>query len=336
MELPLRPLGGQGLLVSPQALGTLSISEFYGSELTDPPDVDEGIRTIQRAVELGIQFFDTADIYGNGHNEELLGRVLGPIRDRVVIATKFGAIREPGATSHDFDGRPEYVRAACEASLRRLGMDHIDLYYQHRADARVPIEETVGAMGELVAAGKVRYLGLSEASADTLRRAHAVHPISALQSEYSLFSRDIEAQVLPACRELGIGLVAYSPLARGLLTGAITSGTTFSETDWRRTTHPRFSEDNLGPNLDRVARVVEIAARRGATPAQVALAWLHHQGEDVVPVPGTKRRRYLEGNVAAWGLALDAGELAALGAVLPVGDRYPDMSVVNRETPARA
>lgn len=334
MELPLRPLGGQGLLVSPQALGTLSISEFYGSELAEPPDVEEGIRTIRRAVELGVQFFDTADIYGNGHNEELLGQVLAPVRDRVVIATKFGAIREPGATSHDFDGRPEYVRASCEASLRRLGTDHIDLYYQHRADSRVPIEETVGAMAELVAAGKVRYLGLSEASADTVRRAHAVHPISALQSEYSLFSRDIEAEVLPVCRELGVGVVAYSPLARGLLTGSITRATSFTETDWRRATHPRFSEDNLGPNLDRVARVVEMADRRGVTAAQIALAWLHHQGEDVVPVPGTKRCRYLESNLAAWELALDASELSALDGLVPVGDRYPDMSVVNRDTPA--
>ncbi|WP_236792362.1 aldo/keto reductase [Amycolatopsis sp. GM8] len=333
MDLPLRPLGSQGLAVSPQALGTLSISEFYGSELSDPPDVEEGIETIHRALELGVQFFDTADIYGNGHNEQVLGRALGPVRDQVIIATKFGAIRKAGATSHAFDGRPEYVRSSCESSLRRLGTDHIDLYYQHRADSRVPIEDTVGAMAELVQSGKVRYLGLSEASGDTLRRAHATHPISALQSEYSLFSRDIEADVLPACRALGIGLVAYSPLARGLLTGTITTETTFSGTDWRRTTHPRFSTENLSRNLERVAEVTAIAGRRGVTPAQVALAWLHHQGNDVIPVPGTKRQRYLEKNVAAFGIALDESELAILDQLVPVGDRYPDMSTVNRDTP---
>lgn len=334
MELPLRPLGSQGPLVSPQALGTLSISEFYGSEATDPPDVEEGIRTIHRAVELGIQFFDTADIYGNGHNEEVLGTALRPMRDQVVIATKFGAVREPGATSHAFDGRPEYVVASCESSLRRLGTDHIDLYYQHRADAGVPIEDTVGAMAELVTAGKVRHLGLSEASAETLRRAHATHPIAALQSEYSLFSRDIEAEVLPVCRELGIGVVAYSPLGRGLLTGAITRETAFGPGDWRRSTHPRFSPANLGHNLDLVAEVVALADRREVAPSQIALAWLHHRGDDIVPVPGTKRRSHLERNVAAWGIDLDRDELDLLDRLVPVGDRYPDMSVVNRGTPA--
>jgi aryl-alcohol dehydrogenase-like predicted oxidoreductase len=332
--VPSRVLGGQGLVVSAQALGTLSISEFYGSELECPPDIDEGVATIHRAVELGVTLFDTADIYGNGHNETILGAALKGRREQVLIATKFGAIRKPGATSHGFDGRPEYVRKSCDGSLARLGVDHIDLYYQHRADHGVPIEDTVGAMSELVKAGKVRYLGLSEPSVDTLRRAHATHPISAVQSEYSLFSRDVEQQVIPECRRLGVGFVAYSPLGRGLLTGAITSEMVFASTDWRRSTHPRFSEQNLPSNLDLVAEVVAIAEARGATPAQVALAWLHAQGDDVVPVPGTKRRKYLEQNLASLDLDLEDGEMAKLDALVANGDRYPDMSLVGQQTPS--
>jgi aryl-alcohol dehydrogenase-like predicted oxidoreductase len=333
VAVPQRALGSQGLVTSAQGLGTLSINEFYGTVRPSSSEVAEGRSTIHRAIELGVRLFDTADIYGDGDNERLLGETLASSRDQVVIATKFGGVRRPNATTHDFIGRPEYVHQACNDSLRRLGTDYIDLYYQHRADARVPIEETVGAMAELVAAGKVRYLGLSEPAADTLRRAHRVHPISAVQSEYSLFSRDVEEEVIPVCRELGVGFVAYSPLGRGLLTGNITAETTFDEGDWRRSSHPRFSDENLRANGVLVDQIRELAVRREVAPSQVALAWLHHRGDDIVPLPGTKRRRYLEQNVAALDLTLSDDELSILDALRPAGTRYPDMSSVNRSTP---
>jgi aryl-alcohol dehydrogenase-like predicted oxidoreductase len=327
MALSSRALGAQGLVVSAQGLGCMGMSYAYGAT-----DDTESVATIQRALELGVTFFDTADIYGAGHNEQLVGRALASHHDQVVIATKFGILTDPRTgMPTGADGRPEYVRQACDASLRRLGTESIDLYYQHRADPRVPIEETVGAMAELVAAGKVGYLGLSEASADTIRRAAAVHPITAVQSEWSVFSRDVEAQVVPACRELGIGLVPYSPLGRGLLTGAVTGVADLASDDFRRTL-PRFEEQNLTKNLELVAAVKEIAAAHRCTPGQVVLAWLTAKGDDVVPIPGTKRRRWLEENVAALGVALSAEDQARLDGLRPVGDRYPDMSWVERDT----
>src|SRR5215218_2360897 len=291
-----RKLGGEGLYVSAQGLGCMGMSEFYGTS-----DEDEAIATIHRALELGITFLDTADMYGPFTNERLVGRAIADRRDDVVVATKFGNERTEDGGFVGINGRPEYVRKACDASLRRLGVDHIDLYYQHRVDKTVPIEETVGAMKELVDAGKVRFLGLSEASAATIRKAHAVHPITALQTEYSLFTRDLEDEILPTLRELGIGLVPYSPLGRGLLTGAIsaTDGAD-GEADRRRSQYfPRFQGEALDANLALVEKVREIAAAKGCTPGQLALAWVLAQGEDVAPIPGTKRVTYLEENVGA-------------------------------------
>ena len=333
MTVPTRRLGSQGLVVSAQGLGCMGMSWAYGT-----PDDAEAVATIHRALDLGVTFLDTADVYGLGANEELVGRAIAGRRDEVVLATKFGIqLARDAIQRRAVDGRPEYVRQACDASLRRLGVDWIDLYYQHRPDPEVPVEDTVGAMAELVAAGKVRYLGLSEASADTIRRAHAVHPISALQSEWSLWSRDIEQEVVPAAREHGIGIVPYSPLGRGFLTGRVTSPADLEPNDFRRTT-PRFQDENFARNQQLVERVRAVAARKGVTPGQVALAWVHARGDDVVPIPGTKRRRYLEENVGALGVDLDAEDLAELdelaGSV--AGDRAPDMSWVSRSTRPRA
>jgi aryl-alcohol dehydrogenase-like predicted oxidoreductase len=319
------PLGSQGLTVARQGLGCMGMSEFYG-----PRDDAESIPTIHRALELGVNLLDTSDAYGPHTNEELVGRAIADRRDQVVLATKFGIVRDPAdTTARGVDGRPEYVRRACEASLRRLGVDHIDLYYQHRVDPETPIEETVGAMGELVAEGKVRYLGLSEAAPETIRRAHATHPITALQTEYSVWARDPEAEILPTLRELGIGLVPYSPLGRGFLTGTLRSLDDLAEDDFRRY-QPRFQGDNLEANIAIVERIDALAAAKEATPAQIALAWVHAQGEDLVPIPGTKRRRYLEENVAALEVQLDVEDLAVLdSAGQGVGDRYDDMSRVD-------
>jgi aryl-alcohol dehydrogenase-like predicted oxidoreductase len=322
-----RALGRQGLEVSAEGLGCMGMSEFYG-----PTDEGESIATIHRALELGVTLLDTADVYGPHTNEVLVGQAIADRRDQVVLATKFGIVRDPAnPLARGRNGRPEYVREACDASLRRLGVDHIDLYYQHRVDLEVPVEETFGAMAELVTAGKVRFLGISEASAQTIRRAHAVHPLSALQSEYSLWSRDLEDEVLLTIRELGIGLVAYSPLGRGFLTGAITQPDDLAEDDFRRHS-PRFQGDNFERNLDLVARVQELAREHNCTPAQLALAWVMGQGEDVVPIPGTKRRRYLGENVEAAEIQLSADDLARIDEVAPrgmaAGDRYADMSTV--------
>jgi len=334
MTITRRTLGtASPLTVSALGLGCMGMSEFYGT-----PDEAGGIATIHRALDLGVTFLDTADMYGPFTNELLVGRAIDASRhsrDDLQIATKFGNERLPDGTRVGINGRPEYVRAACDASLQRLGVDHIDLYYQHRVDKNVPIEETVGAMAELVAAGKVRHLGLSEASAATIRRAHATHPITALQTEYSLFTRDLEDEILPTIRELGIGLVPYSPLGRGLLTGAITSnGGTASEADARRTAYfPRFQGDALAQNLTLVDNVREIAAEKGATPGQVALAWVLAQGEDIAPIPGTKRVAYLEENVGALTVDLTEDDLAALEKAVPrdavAGARYGDMSHID-------
>ena len=322
-----RKLGTQDLEVSELGLGCMGMSEFYGTT-----DEGEAIATIHRALELGIDFLDTADMYGRGTNEELVGKAIADRRDEVVLATKFGNVRNDDG-SREVRGDAEYVRQACDASLRRLGLDNVDLYYQHRVDFRVPIEETVGAMAELVEAGKVRYLGLSEASPETIRRAHAVHPISALQSEYSLWTRDPEDGVLDTCRELGIGFVAYSPLGRGFLTGQIRSADDLDEGDFRRG-NPRFRGDNFQRNLDLVERVAEIADEKGRTPGQIALAWVLSRGDDVVPIPGTKRRRYLEENAEAADVELTDEELERIEQAFPKGaasgERYPDMSSIDR------
>ncbi len=307
----------------------MGMSEFYGQA-----DEGEAIATIHRALDLGVTLLDTADMYGPHTNEELVGAAVAGRRDQVVLATKFGMVRDPANPGvRGLSGRPEYVLSACDASLRRLRVDHIDLYYQHRVDPDVPIEETVGAMAELVAAGKVRFLGLSEAGAATIRRAHAVHPISALQSEYSLWTRDPEAEVLPTLRELGIGLVAYSPLGRGFLTGRITSLDDLAPDDFRRH-NPRFQDGNLAHNLELVKRVREVAAEKDCTPGQLALAWVMARGDDVVPIPGTKRRAYLEQNVQAAEIELSEDDMARLDEAAPVGsaagDRYPDMSSIGR------
>jgi len=324
-----RNLGGQGLTVAAEGLGCMGMSEFYGSA-----DEGEAVATIQLALERGVTLLDTSDMYGPHTNERLVGEAIADRRDEVVLATKFGIVRDPeDPTVRGVNGRPEYVHQAFDASLRRRAVDYIDLYYQHRVDPDVPIEETVGAMAELVDAGKVRFLGLSEAAVSTIRRAHAVHPISALQTEYSLWSRDVEEEVLPTIRELGIGLVAYSPLGRGFLTGRIETAGDLEQGDFRRN-NPRFQGENLERNLELVSRVKQIAADKDCTPGQLALAWVMAQGKDIVPIPGTKRRPYLEQNVAAVELELDPEDLRRLDEAAPVGaaagDRYPDMSTVNR------
>ena len=321
---------GQGLTVSELGLGCMGMSDSYGL-----PDDEESVATIHRALDLGVNYLDTADAYGPFTNELLVGTAIKGRRDEVVLATKFGNEQRPGGGRSRVNGRPEYVRQACDASLERLGVDHIDLYYQHRVDPDVPVEETWGAMSELVAAGKVRFLGISEASPGTLRRAHAVHPVAAGQYEYSLFSRDPEEALLPVLRALGIGLVSYSPLGRGLLTGTLSPDAAFSDSDFRSRL-PRFQDENLAQNLRVAAGIGELAAAKRVTPAQLALGWVLAQGDDIVPIPGTKRRVYLEQNVAAAEVALTPDELHELDKIAPRGvargDRYPPaaMARVNR------
>src|SRR5829696_6476453 len=326
-----RNLGGEGLIVSALGLGCMGMSEFYGTG-----DEDESIATIHRAIELGIDFIDTADMYGPFTNARLEAKAIADRHDEVVLATKFGNERREDGSWVGINGKPEYVRRACDASLERLGVDTMDLYYQHRVDPEVPIEETVGAMKELVEAGKVRFLGLSEAGPETIRRAHSVHPISALQSEYSLFTRDPEDEILPTIRELGIGFVAYSPLGRGFLTGAWMSIEDLPEDDTRSARFPRFSEENFRRNVELADRVREIAAEKDATPGQLALAWLLHQGDDIVPIPGTKRRKYLEENAGATNVVLTGEDLRRIEEAVPrgsaAGKRYSEqqMRTVNR------
>lgn len=329
MTVKQRTLGGE-LRVSGLGLGCMGMSEFYGQA-----DDAEAVATIHRAIELGVTFLDTADMYGVGRNEELVGRAIRDRRDKVVLATKFGNVRDEDGSLRGVCGRPDYVRAACEASLRRLGIEVIDLFYQHRVDPDTPIEDTVGAMADLVREGKVRHLGLSEAAPATIRRAHAVHPIAALQTEYSLWSRDPEGEILETIRELGIGFVPYSPLGRGFLTGAIRRVEDLAPDDYRRHS-PRFQGDNLQRNLELVAAVEALAREKGCTPSQLALAWVLAQGEDIVPIPGTKRRRYLEENVAALDVMLSREELERLDYAAPrgaaAGERYaaPQMQALNR------
>jgi aryl-alcohol dehydrogenase-like predicted oxidoreductase len=332
MTFPTRALGGSGLRVSAVGLGCMGMSDFYGAR-----DDAESTETIRRALDLGVTFLDTSDMYGPYTNEQLVGKAIRGRRDEVTVATKFGIVRFAGEpTRREIRGDATYVRKAAEGSLERLGIDTIDLYYAHRTDPKTPIEETIGAMAELVAEGKVRYLGLSEAAADTLRRAHAVHPIAALQSEWSLWSRDLEAEMVDVARELGVGIVPYSPLGRGFLTGEITSLDDFAPDDFRRNS-PRFQGDNFAKNLDLVAQVRSLAAEKGCTPGQLALAWVLAQGDDVVPIPGTKRVKYLEENAGAVGISLTAGDLARIDAAFPkdvaAGTRYPDMSPIQPLTP---
>lgn len=332
MSQPLqrRPLGRSGLRVSALGLGCMGMSDFYGAS-----DRAENLAVLNHAIDHGMDFLDTADMYGMGRNEELLAEVLRTRRNEIVLATKFGNVRAADGTFLGVDGSPAYVARSCDASLRRLGVEQIDLYYQHRVDPNVPIEETVGAMARLVEAGKVKTLGLSEASADTVRRAHAVHPIAALQSEYSLWTRDVESGSLLACRELGITFVAYSPLGRGFLTGAIGAAATLPADDWRRN-HPRFADDNAAVNQRLVDALRELARHRGHTPAQLALAWLLNQGDDIVPIPGTRKIARVDENIAAASIRLDADARAAIDAVLAAnavaGQRYPPagMASVNR------
>jgi aryl-alcohol dehydrogenase-like predicted oxidoreductase len=325
-----RKLGNQGLEVSELGLGCMGMSEFYGSG-----DEQEAIATIHHALDLGVNFLDTADMYGPFTNEKLIGRAIKDRRDRVILATKFGNVRSAEGGWLGINGKPEYVRKSCDESLQRLGVDVIDLYYQHRVDLTVPIEETVGAMAELVQQGKVRYLGLSEAAPATIRRAQAIHPISALQTEYSLWSRDPEDDILPTLQELGIGFVPYSPLGRGFLTGAIASPDDFAPDDFRRRS-PRFQGENFAKNLELVEQVKAIATEKGITAGQLALAWLLAQGDDIVPIPGTKRRKYLEENIGAVTVTLTAEDINRINAVAPqgiaAGDRYPaqNMSALNR------
>ena len=328
MSMPRRKLGSQGLSVSAQGLGCMGMSDFYKGGQGE----QESIATLHRALDLGIDFLDTADMYGPFTNEELVGRAIKGRRDKYIVATKFGNQRTADGKFLGVNGRPEYVRACCYASLKRLGVDHIDLYYQHRVDKDTPIEDTVGAMADLVRQGKVRYLGLSEAATGTIRRAHKIHPISALQMEYSLWTRDPEDGFLDTLRELGIGFVAYSPLGRGFLTGTIKKYEDLAEDDWRRNM-PRFKGENFQKNLDVLAQVEKVAAEHKAKPSQVALAWVMAQGEDIVPIPGTKHRKYLEENAAANSVKLSQDDLARIGAAFPMGvaagNRYPDMSTVN-------
>jgi aryl-alcohol dehydrogenase-like predicted oxidoreductase len=328
-QLPHRTLGRQGLTVSAMGLGCMGMSDFYAGR-----DDTESVATIHRALDLGIDFLDTADIYGPFTNERLVGRAIAGRREEVVLATKFGNERGEDGSWLGVNGRPDYVRKACDASLRRLGVDHIDLYYQHRVDRTVPIEETVGAMGDLVRAGKIRYIGLSEAAPATIRRAHAEFPVSALQTEYSLWSRDPEDEVLPTCRELGIGFVAYSPLGRGFLTGRFRSIDDLPPDDYRRNS-PRFQGENFQRNLDLVEKVEALAKRKKCTPSQLLLAWVLARGEDIVPIPGTKRRAYLEENLSALEIELAPDEMAEIDEIAPVGvaagERYPEggMRTVN-------
>jgi aryl-alcohol dehydrogenase-like predicted oxidoreductase len=330
MEAVPRRRLGRDLEVSAIGLGCMGMSEFYG-----PTDEATNLKVLEHALEIGINFLDTADIYGNGANERLLAKFLKTRRPEVVLATKFGNVRTPSGEFVGVDGSPEYVAKACDASLERLGVDHIDLYYQHRVDPNVPIEDTVGAMARLVEAGKVRYLGLSEAGAATVRRAAKVHPITALQSEYSLWTREVADEMLPVCRELGIGFVAYSPLGRGFLTGAIKRPEDLAADDWRRR-NPRFAPENIEQNRALVDAVTELAAARGCTPAQLALAWLLNQGEDIVPIPGTRSTARLDENAAATRIRLDEGELRRIREVVEkynvAGTRYPEpqMAALNR------